>query len=372
MADPADTRGAGGRPLIRELAHELRDALSPLASSAVLARLRGFDAETSRLLAEKVERGLRRTLSILDAFVLAEQCESGVLQLAMRPVALADILQAARAGLAELERERCIFMSDGGQAVADADLARAAQVLQAVLQQLLTVASADSSIEVRAMPGRSGPEIRARSHTDPRATPGDEWLAGYRSGDASMALRTAHRIMALQGGGLDLVKGDDGGCELVMRFRAADGQPAAERCDAPRSACAAPAVAAPASDARRILIVDDSLEVRRAYGEALTALGYTVTEAADAGRALSALEGDAPEVALIDVHLPGVNGFRLAKTIRGRCGGSIYLVMLSGMALDAATRDFAREAGFDACLDKMAGPRALRDLIEAAIVRESR
>src|SRR5215471_17902837 len=107
MSNADDTRAESGRSLMRELAHELRDALSPLAASADLARLRGFDVEESRALAEKVDRALRRMLIILDAFVLAEQCESGALQLAMHPVALADIVDAARQELAERERGRC-------------------------------------------------------------------------------------------------------------------------------------------------------------------------------------------------------------------------------------------------------------------------
>jgi CheY-like chemotaxis protein len=115
----------------------------------------------------------------------------------------------------------------------------------------------------------------------------------------------------------------------------------------------------------RVLIVDDSPEVRRAYREALAALGYTVLEAADAEQALAALEGARPEVALIDIHLPRMNGYRLAQAIRARAGAEIYLVMLSGMTLDAVTRGLAREAGFDESLDKMAGPIALRDLLEA-------
>jgi OmpR family response regulator RpaB len=115
----------------------------------------------------------------------------------------------------------------------------------------------------------------------------------------------------------------------------------------------------------RVLIVDDSSEVRRAYREALTALGYTVLEAADAEQALAALESTRADVALIDIHLPRMNGYRLAQAIRARAGAEIYLVMLSGMALDAVTRELAREAGFDESLDKMAGPIALRELLEA-------
>ena len=99
----------GRRSLIRELAHELRDALSPLASSVDVARLRNFDADASRLLAERVERGLRRALATLDAFALAEQCENGALPLALGTVPLVQILQDARAALGVSEPGRFDF-----------------------------------------------------------------------------------------------------------------------------------------------------------------------------------------------------------------------------------------------------------------------
>jgi OmpR family response regulator RpaB len=118
--------------------------------------------------------------------------------------------------------------------------------------------------------------------------------------------------------------------------------------------------------------VEDSPEVRRTYREALAALGYTVLEAADAEQALSSLEDTNPAVALIDIHLPRMNGYRLAQAIRTRSGPAIYLVMLSGMALDSVTRGLAHEAGFDDCLDKMAGPVALRELLEGGSRRSGR
>src|ERR1700751_2014489 len=97
----------GDRTLIGELAHELRDALSPLASAADLARLRHYDTEVSRLLAEKVERGLRRALKILDAFVLAEQREQEAVQLASQVAPLDEIVRAACNELAREEAARC-------------------------------------------------------------------------------------------------------------------------------------------------------------------------------------------------------------------------------------------------------------------------
>jgi CheY-like chemotaxis protein len=173
--------------------------------------------------------------------------------------------------------------------------------------------------------------------------------------------------MRLQRGDLELVTGNRGEWEFVMSF-AADGvqaeEPSREPPPPPRAEPARPE-ALSATAGKTILIVDDSREVRRAYREALDALGYRVVEAADAEQALRALDENTPDVALIDIHLPRLNGYRLAQAIRARGGAAIHLVMLSGMALDAVTRQLAREAGFDDCLDKMSGPIALRDLLAA-------
>lgn len=368
MLDSAEPGAESCSSLLRQLAHEMRDALSPLASSADLARLRNFDPEASRLLAEKVERGLHRALAILDAFVLGEQCESGTLRLATSPIPLAQLVDAAREALAEPARARYQFVTGESTMVVRADPARSAQALAAVLQHAATLGPRDCSIEVRIGGTVAQPRIRVRGGTVPGNTPGDEWFASWRGGEAGMSLRTARCVMRLQHGDLELVTGDRGEWELVMSFAGEGVQsedPSREPLPPQRVEPARPDLLSTAA-AEIILIVDDSREVRRAYREALVALGYRVVEAADAEQALGALDGDTPDVALIDIHLPRMNGYRLAQTIRARAGAAIYLVMLSGMALDAVTRQLAREAGFDDCLDKMSGPIALRELLAAA------
>src|SRR5690349_10644103 len=79
--------------LLRELAHELRDALSPVRSALDLVRLRGFGPEAGNALAPRIEQGLDRALAVLDTFLLAEQCESGALELTVVPVSLARLLE---------------------------------------------------------------------------------------------------------------------------------------------------------------------------------------------------------------------------------------------------------------------------------------
>ena len=368
MSDSAEPGAESGSTLLRQLAHELRDALSPLASSADVARLRNFDPEASRLLAEKVERGLRRALVILDTFVLGEQCENGTLQLAVSRIPLGQVVQTAREALGEPAAARYRFVTGEPATTVQADAVRSAQALTAVLQHAAALGPADRPVEVRIGGTGAQPRIRVRGGVDPGNAPGDEWFESWRAGEAGMPLRTARCLMRLQRGDLELLTGDRGEWELVLSF-AADGVPAEEPSREPLPPPRAePARPEPlnATAGKTILIVDDSREVRRAYREALVALGYRVMEAADGEQALRALDEDTPDVALIDIHLPRINGYRLAQAIRARGGAAIYLVMLSGMALDAVTRQLAREAGFDDCLDKMSGPIALRDLLAAA------
>lgn len=367
MLDPAEPRAEIGSSLLRQLAHELRDALSPLAASADLARLRNFDPEASRLLAEKVERGLRRSLAILDAFVLGDQCENGTLPLVMRRVPLDQIVQTAREALGAPAAARYRFMTGESGMVVLADPVRSAQALTAVLQHAADLAPRDSLVEVRVGGSAARPGVHVCGGSDPGSAPGEEWFTSWRGGEAGLSLRTARCLMRAQRGDLERVSGHRVDWELFMSF-AGEGAPADEpnRESRPqqRAEAAGPDPLG-VTVGETILIVDDSREVRRAYREALLALGYRVVEAADAEQALAVLETDTPDVALIDIHLPRVNGYRLAQAIRARVGEAIYLVMLSGMTLDAITRELAREAGFDDCLDKMSGPIALRDLLVA-------
>src|SRR5204862_1595996 len=115
---------------------------------------------------------------------------------------------------------------------------------------------------------------------------------------------------------------------------------------------------------QRILLVDDNQAVRDIYREALEELGYHVTLAANGEEALHVAERSVPEVALIDVHLPTLNGYQLARALRARHPSSgIKLVMLSGMTLDDDMIRLSKNAGLDHCVDKGAGPRAIDALL---------
>jgi two-component system, sensor histidine kinase len=352
--------------VVRQLAHELRDALSPMRSAVDLLRLRNFDADSARRTAEKVDRGLDAALAAIDAFVTAEQCENGTLPLSVAECSLAQLIEAARevaAPVLTARSQRLAYTPPAGAAAVRADSAKSRQVLTTLLEHASAAAPQLSQLEIEGHAGAAACEVRVRFPLDPAATPSEAWFENYRSRPrgSRLALRTARQIMVAQQGRLDLRLEADA-AQLIASF--APG--AAARVGAPDAAAAASAPAVPARvGGIRILLVEDSPEVRSLYREALVAFGYQVTETANAEEALRALNATRPDVVLIDIHLPGMNGYRLAQSLRARAGAGLRLVMLSGMTLDDTTVTLSRQAGFDDCIDKAAGPKALHRLLQA-------
>jgi CheY-like chemotaxis protein len=355
--------------LLRDLAHELRDALSPVKSATDLMRLREFDADVSRTMVQRIERGLEAALAAIDAFVMAEVYDSDDAALPGAAVPLAELLQLTQRAVTPVLRERCRFDERGAQVAVRADADRSVQVLTAMLEHAAVATAGQVPIEVQACGDGTSPALRVIFAAE---LSGNEasWFADYRArgGGSRMALRTARRIMTLQGGDLVLERAAaPGQWQLVARFAPAGGA-AAQRHAAPSArAASAAAPRTPAADdgaGMHVVIVDDNADVRRAYREGLGILGYRVTEAADAEAALRATADAAPAVVLIDIHLPGMNGYQLAQALKARAGGAaLRLVMLSGMTLDETTRRVSQGAGFDQCFDKAQGPKALHALL---------
>jgi two-component system, sensor histidine kinase len=363
--------------LLRELAHELRDALSPVRSALDLMRLRNFAPEASSAVATRMEQGLDRALATLDAFVLADQYESGAVQLTVAPVSLTRLLELVLEAVPAPLRARCRPELPSPDVDVLADAGRSVQALAAVLLYMLA-AVRDSLVEVRAVPGAESAQLRvAFSCAQPPVS--DEWFGTYRTpgGAGAMALRTARELMRLQHGTLELQAPEPGRAELVAGFpRASADRPGAPAGPARsveggtraggagvKSAAALSAGHPRRGSAARLLMVEDSAEVRRSYREALTVLGYEVREARTAEEALAAVAESPPEIVLIDINLPGMNGYQLAKALKARVTDPIRLVMLSGVTLDDMTSQLSRQAGFDQCFDKAAGPKALHALL---------
>jgi CheY-like chemotaxis protein len=113
-----------------------------------------------------------------------------------------------------------------------------------------------------------------------------------------------------------------------------------------------------------VLIVEDDDDFRGMLSELLVSMGHRVLEAADVNQALECGQSSNWDVAIIDLHLPGVDGCEVARRLR-TCpqGRTQRLIALTGFS-DVATRAAARVAGFDAFVVKPVFPEQLSELLQ--------
>jgi two-component system, sensor histidine kinase len=120
------------------------------------------------------------------------------------------------------------------------------------------------------------------------------------------------------------------------------------------------------AQSRCVLIVEDDDDSREVLGELISAFGHRAIAVSNAAEALAQARGHRPDVALIDIGLPKVDGCELARLLRAAMmstpGSNIRLVALTGYS-DGATRDTASAAGFDDYMLKPVMPEALRELL---------
>jgi CheY-like chemotaxis protein len=114
---------------------------------------------------------------------------------------------------------------------------------------------------------------------------------------------------------------------------------------------------------RRVLVVDDNIDAASLLAELCETMGHEVKTAHDGPQALAAIESFTPEVAVLDIGLPVMDGYELAKRIREKLGASCRLVALTGYGQEHDRRRSA-ESGFAAHLVKPVDPMRVLDLID--------
>lgn len=120
------------------------------------------------------------------------------------------------------------------------------------------------------------------------------------------------------------------------------------------------------ASARRVLLVEDNSDCRRALSLVLSALGYEVRSMADGPSGLREALDWRPDAVVSDIGLPGLDGWQLAERVRGRLGGAVVLVALTAYG-SASDLERSRQAGFDAHLVKPAEPDELDRLLRGPL-----
>jgi CheY-like chemotaxis protein len=129
-----------------------------------------------------------------------------------------------------------------------------------------------------------------------------------------------------------------------------------------RLAAAPPKTAPRATVQKRILVVDDNVDAADSLAALLRLMGHEVFVAYDGTTALGLLGPARPDIALLDLTMPGMSGYELARLVRSRAGSALRIVALSGFGLPE-DRARALEAGFDQHMVKPVDPAFLRSLL---------
>ncbi len=348
------------------LAHELRNPLAPIAAAAGILALGRSDADQVKKTSAVITRQVNHISSLINDLLDVSRVTRGLVALDSIPVdvkaAVADAIEQVRP-LVEARHHRLEVHLAAASALVAGDKKRLVQVLSNLLNNAAKYTPEHGRI-VLSMAVHAHEVVLCVEDNGIGMT--DEVL-GSVFGLFTQAERTADRSQGGLGIGLALVKSLvelHQGTVAVASAGLGHGSkfsihlPRLESQALPPAAAAPDAVAALAP--RRILVVDDNVDAAQLLAMFLEANGFDVAVEHDAVRALALAEATAPDVCLLDIGLPGMDGNELARRLR-------QLPRMAGATLVAITgygRQQDRETAFDAGFDHhFVKPVAFDDLL---------
>jgi PAS domain S-box-containing protein len=354
------------------LGHELRNPLAPIVSALHLVRARvGQQIERELTI---LERQVRHVVRLVDDLLDVSRIARGRIQLQREPVDLPDVVakaaELARPLLDEKEH-RLTVQVPAGLAVSG-DPVRLTQVMSNLLNNAAKYTDAGGLIEVSA--AREGDKIVLRVRDNgigisPEVLPRvfDMFVQEPQSidrtkGGLGLGLAIVRTLVTAHDGTVGAHSDGTGrGTELRVELPALpEGTLVPARGHA--ATLEAHAIGRPAT---RLLVVDDNADAAELLSDSLTLLGYEAHRAHDAEAALKLAAQVRPEVAVLDLGLPVIDGYELARRLRELEGLSgLRLIAVTGYG-QSSDRDRSKAAGFDAHLVKPITVDEIHRVLEA-------
>jgi PAS domain S-box-containing protein len=347
------------------LSHELRNPLGAITNAAQLLKQLGPPEGNLRWARDVIDRQAAHLGRIVDDLLDVSRISRGRIVLQREPVPLATAvalaLETARP-LIEARRQSFSSSLPPDPIWVDADVTRLAQVIGNLLSNASKFTGQGGALSLALE--RDGPEAAIRVRDSgigiaPEILPRvfDLFVQAQQPldrapGGLGLGLTLARRLTELHGGRLEAYSAGLGqGSEFVVRLPVLAREPALRT-------SARPVVVFEAVR-RRILVVDDNADAAEALALALSMTGHAVELAADGPSALAAAAAFRPEVVLLDIGLPGMDGYEVARHLRKEKGSEgLVLVALTGYGQEADRRR-AKAAGFDHHLIKPVTPDAI-------------
>ena len=331
------------------LAHELRNPLAPISNAIQLMRRTDNRDATDRLTGI-VERQVRQIVKLVDDLMEIARISRGKIELDRRALALADIVRdAVEASRPQVERAGHVLdvTVPDASLVVHGDAVRLTQVLTNLINNAAKYTGAGGRIDLLAR--REGPAVALRVRDNGRGIPAAQLarvfdmfaqphLGNRGDGDGlGIGLAIVRKLVEMHDGTVEAHSAGPGcGSEFVVRLpllhgAAPDGEAG--------TACTALA-------GHRVLVVDDNADAADTLALLLDTHGARARAVYGGPAALAALPGFAPSVVLLDLGMPEMDGFDVARAIRAEGHAHVRIVALTGWG-QQADRERTRAAGFD-------------------------
>jgi PAS domain S-box-containing protein len=354
------------------LGHELRNPLAPIRNGLHILLLPDVDHTAVRQVKDMMEKQVNHLTRMVDDLLDVSRITRGRIQLRKEPVELSRAVGYAVESvrpLVEAQNHRLTVSLPPAAVHVEADPTRLEQILVNLLNNAVKYTRPGGEIALIAEQERHEAVIRIRdngigipAHLLPKVfdlfTQVEESLDRSQGG-LGIGLTLVKNLVELHGGRVAAhSEGPDKGSEFIVRLPAMPKGTA--EAEAPRSKAAAD------SSKRRVLVVDDSRDLAQSIKILLELSGHEVRTVHDGDTALAAYRTDRPDAVLLDVGLPGMSGYEVARQIRREQGNHRPLIVaVSGYGQEEDKR-LAHEAGFDFHMTKPVDPTKLVALIASS------
>lgn len=349
------------------LGHELRNPLGAISNAAQVLLAPNADRVFSERAVDIIHRQAKHLTRLIEDLLDVARITRGKIVLHRERVNLADTAERCVALLRSVERlEQHDVVVDAAAVWVDADPARLTQIVDNLLSNALKYTPAGGRIRIQT--AAEGRDAVLRVHDSGIGIPHDllprifeVFTQGPRSldraqGGLGVGLALAYRLVQAHGGSIDVIsEGPSRGSLFTVRLPRVDARAvtAAKAGDAPQRATP-----------RRILIIEDDPDGRAALRMQLQTAGHDVYEAATGREGIEAAARVQPDVVLLDIGLPGLDGYQVAERLRSP-DGHPRLIAITGYG-QPGDRERARSAGIDRHLVKPVDASELNRLLEEA------
>jgi signal transduction histidine kinase/CheY-like chemotaxis protein len=341
------------------LGHELRNPLTPIQYALEIASLNGSDPAKVNWAKDVLKRQVKQLTRLVDDLLDISRITQGKIQLQLAPVDVAQVIDAATETsrpLIEIRSHELVVTPPSERILINADSARVAQVLSNLLNNAAKFTRKGGRISLSARRERDevvfsvrdngiglAPEMRTRifePFTQGEAPDSTQQGLG-------IGLMLVRRLVEIQGGTVSASSpGINQGSEFTVRLPVLSDERkfARDQNLGPEEWIA--------ENRLRVMVVDDDTDVADSTAELLRLKGYEVEIAYNGVEALKSVSAFKPNIIMLDLGMPDMNGFEVARRIRAQANGTLpLLVAVSGYG-QQQYRNRAREAGFDHWLTK--------------------